>query len=66
MKNFIEVWLVLCLITNRPGILFNVCLCTRFQSNPKEFHMLAIMKPLNEDRFSLIRGKLGICDLIQW
>ena len=29
------------LTTSRPDILFNICVCARFQSNPKESHILA-------------------------
>ena len=37
---------LLYLTINRPDILFNVCICTRFQSNPKESYMLAIKRIL--------------------
>jgi len=33
---------LLYLTASRPDILFSVCICARFQSNPKESHMLAI------------------------
>ena len=29
-------------IASRPDILFNVCLCARFQSEPKESHLTAV------------------------
>ena len=32
----------LCLTVSRPVIMFSVCMCTRFQSCPKEFHLLAV------------------------
>ena len=32
---------LLYLIASRPDILFSVCVCARFQSNPKKSHMLA-------------------------
>ena len=35
---------LLYLTTSRPDILFSVCMCARFQSNPKESHLLAIKK----------------------
>lgn len=37
--------------TSRHDIMFNVCLCARFQANPKESHLIAvkmIMKYLKE------------------
>ena len=33
---------LLYLIASKPDIMFNVCLCARFQSNPKESHFTAI------------------------
>ena len=35
---------LLYLTTSRPDIIFSVCLCTRYQSNPKESHIKAIKK----------------------
>ena len=32
---------LLYLTVSRPDILFNICICTRFQSNPRESHYLA-------------------------
>jgi len=32
---------LLYLTTSRPDILFSVCICARFQSNPKESHLVA-------------------------
>ena len=30
----------------RPDIMFSVCMCARFQANPKEAHMVAVKKSL--------------------
>ena len=35
---------LLYLTANRPDILFSVCMCARFQSNPKESHLLAVKR----------------------
>jgi len=35
---------LLYLTTSRLDIMFSVCLCARFQSNPKESHLLAIKR----------------------
>ena len=35
---------LLYLTTGRPGIMFSVCLCARYQSCPKESHLLAVKK----------------------
>ncbi|GAV67456.1 hypothetical protein CFOL_v3_10961, partial [Cephalotus follicularis] len=32
------------LTASRPDILFSVCLCARFQSNPKESHLFAVKR----------------------
>ena len=32
------------LIASRPDIMFSVCLCARYQSCPKESHLLVIKK----------------------
>ena len=37
---------LLCLTTSRPNIMYNVCLCARFQSCPKESHLSAIKRIL--------------------
>ena len=34
---------LLYLITSRPDIIFNVCLCVKFQSNSKESHVIAVI-----------------------
>ncbi|KAK8548035.1 hypothetical protein V6N12_060962 [Hibiscus sabdariffa] len=35
---------LLYLTASRPGIMFNVCLCARFQANPKESHLKAVKR----------------------
>jgi len=37
---------LLYLIASRPDIMFSVCLCSRFQSNPKESHFKAVKRIL--------------------
>ena len=34
------------LTASRPNIIFNICLCVRYQSNPKESHLTAIKRIL--------------------
>ncbi|KAI3815351.1 hypothetical protein L1987_15016 [Smallanthus sonchifolius] len=40
------------LTASRPGIMFAVCLCSRFQSQPKESHMIAVKRI-----FRYLKGK---------
>ena len=35
---------LLYLTASRPDIMFSVCLCARFQSNPKESHLFAVKR----------------------
>ena len=35
---------LLYLTASRPGITFSVCLCARFQANPKESHLMAVKR----------------------
>ena len=37
---------LLYLIASRPDIMFSVCMCARFQANPKETHMVAVKRIL--------------------
>jgi hypothetical protein len=37
---------LLYITTSRPDIMFSVCLCARFQANPKESHLLALKRIL--------------------
>ena len=37
---------LLYLTTSRLDIMFSVCMCARFQANPKEAHLVAIKKSL--------------------
>ena len=35
---------LLYLTASRPDIMFSVCMCARFQANPKETHLIAVKK----------------------
>jgi len=35
---------LLYLTATRPGILFSICLCARFQSGPREYHLTAVKR----------------------
>jgi len=37
---------LLYLTASRPNLMFSVCLCARFQSNPKESHFTAVKRIL--------------------
>jgi hypothetical protein len=37
---------LLYLTTSRPDIMFSVCMCARFQANPKESHLSALKRIL--------------------
>ena len=37
---------LLYLTTSRPHIMFTVCMCARFQANPKEAHLIAVKESL--------------------
>ena len=37
---------LLYLTASRPNIMFSVCMCARFQANPKEAHLIAIKRIL--------------------
>ncbi|KAI3703962.1 hypothetical protein L1987_74161 [Smallanthus sonchifolius] len=45
------------LTASRPDIMFTVCLCARFQANPKLSHLSAVKRIL---RYSMYKPKLGI------
>ena len=38
---------LLYLTASRPNIMFSVCMCARFQANPKEAHMVALKESLD-------------------
>ena len=38
---------MLYLTASRPNIMFSVCMCARFQANPKETHLIAIKRILS-------------------
>jgi hypothetical protein len=46
---------LLYLTASRPDIMFVVCLCARFQANPKESHLKAVKRILK-----YIKGSLGL------
>nr|XP_009779299.1 PREDICTED: uncharacterized protein LOC104228514 [Nicotiana sylvestris] len=39
---------LLYLIASRPDIMFSVCKCARFQSAPKESHLIAVIKKIEK------------------
>ena len=49
---------LLYLTASRPDFMFSVCLCARFQSCPKESHLLAIKR--------IFRYLSGTIDLVLW
>ena len=49
---------LLYLTTNRPNIMFSVCLCARFQSCPKESHLLTVKR--------IFRYLIGTINLGLW
>ena len=50
---------LLYLTTSRPDILFSICVCARFQSTPKESHMLAAKRII---RYLKENSNLGLWD----
>jgi len=46
------------LLTSRPDIMFSVCMCARYQANPKESHLSAIKR--------IMRYILGPINLGLW
>ena len=46
---------LLYLSTSRPDIMFSVCMCARFQSNPKESHLSEVKR--------IIRYMLGTINI---
>ena len=46
---------LLYLTTSRPYILFSVCLCVRFQSDPRETHLTAVKRI-----FRYLKGKTNL------
>jgi len=49
---------LLYLSVSRPNIMFSVCMCARFQSNPKQSHLSAVKR--------IIRYLLGTINLGLW
>jgi hypothetical protein len=48
---------LLYLCASRPNIMLSVCMCARFQSNPKECHLVAIKRIL---RYLVHTPNLGV------
>ena len=46
---------LLYLMASRPDIMFSMCLCARFQSCPKESHLIAVKRII-----SYIKGTIGM------
>ena len=46
---------LLYLMANRPDIMFNVCLCAKFQSCPKESHLIAVKRIIR-----YLKGTIGM------
>ena len=49
---------LLYLTASRPNIMFSMCLCVRFQSCPKEFHLIAVK--------NIIRYLMGTIEMGLW
>ena len=49
---------LLYLTTSRPDIMFSVCMCARFQANPKETHLVAVKRIL---RYLKYTPSIGLC-----
>ena len=47
---------LLYLTASRPDIVFSVCLCARFQANPKESHLQAVKRILR-----YLKGQDNLC-----
>ena len=62
--------LLLYLTASRPDIMFSICMCTRYQSNPKESHLLAVTRILRYLSGSIEIGlwysRDSSCDLIAY
>ena len=48
---------LLYLCASRPDIMLSVCMCVRFQANPKECHLVAVKKIL---RYLVLIPNLGL------
>jgi hypothetical protein len=51
---------LLYLCASRPDIMLSVCMCARFQANPKDCHLVAIKRIL---RYLVHTQNLGLCTL---
>ena len=45
---------LLYLTTSKPDIMFSVCMCARYQANPKESHEKAVKRILRYLRYTLV------------
>jgi hypothetical protein len=54
-RTMIESLLYLC--ASRPNIMFSVCMCARFQADPKEVHLRAVKRIL---RYLVHTPKFGL------
>ena len=52
---------LLYLTASRPDIMFSVCLCARFQSNPKESHVIVVKNSKRIFHYLKHTPNLGIC-----
>jgi hypothetical protein len=61
---------LLYLTASRPDIMFSVCMCARFQANPKESHLIAVKQILrylkDTSNFGLFYLKLSSFDLVSY
>ena len=48
---------LLCLCASRPDIMLSVCMCARFQANPKECHLVAVKRIL---KYLVLIPNLGL------
>lgn len=49
---------LLYLTASRPDILFSICLCARFQSDPRESHLTVVKRIL---RYPKVTTNVGLC-----
>ena len=61
---------LLYITTSRPDIIFSVCLCIRYQSNPKESHLKAVKRIVkylkHTSNFGLYYPKSSTFDLMTY
>jgi hypothetical protein len=54
-RSMIESMLYLC--ASRPDIMLSVCMCTRFQATPKDYHLSAVKRIM---RYLVLTSNLGL------